>query len=241
MALGSGGLADREGWQRRQAGSTPVASADHLRYYLRRSSLTERDASARMPRPPKPPPVQGPTDSTVELFQRARAGDADAEEAFITRMSGPLDKYAHGRLPKQARGELDTQDVRQEVLLQFWKRKDEFDPKHAGAPRGYLRQAALNRIRDEGRRAKRRPVSDAPVDELPSRAPTQFERATAQESRRQLNRSLAELSAVERRAIGLRSKGLGFAEIGRRIGKSAAATRMLVKRATDRMRSKLPR
>jgi len=48
---------------------------------------------------------------------------------------------------------MDTGDVVQEVLIRALNNVDRFDNRGAGALFGYLRQAILNRLRDEARRA----------------------------------------------------------------------------------------
>ena len=52
----------------------------------------------------------------------------------------------------------DTQDLVQETLLQTFNRIDVFEPAREGALQAYLRQAVMNRIRDEIRRKARRPA-----------------------------------------------------------------------------------
>src|SRR5690349_12506646 len=45
---------------------------------------------------------------TIELVVRARGGDRPAMEALLERCLPPLKRWAHGRLPAAARGNLDT-------------------------------------------------------------------------------------------------------------------------------------
>src|SRR2546428_405791 len=96
-------------------------------------------------------------ESTVRLIERARAGDELALGQLFARHLRPLRRWASGRLPKWARSIADTDDLVQDTLLQTFKRIEAFEPRHAGALHAYLRQAVLNRIRDELRRKGRRP------------------------------------------------------------------------------------
>src|SRR5438034_8500227 len=96
-------------------------------------------------------------ESTVRLIERARAGDELALGQLFARHLRPLQRWASGRLPKWARDVTDTDDLVQDTLLQTFKRIEAFDPRHVGALQAYLRQAVLNRIRDELRRKARRP------------------------------------------------------------------------------------
>src|SRR5437867_2197018 len=91
-------------------------------------------------------------ESTVRLIERARAGDELALGQLFARHLKPLQRWASGRLPIWARSVADTDDLVQDTLLQTFKRIETFEPRHAGALQAYLRQAVLNRIRDELRR-----------------------------------------------------------------------------------------
>jgi DNA-directed RNA polymerase specialized sigma24 family protein len=62
-----------------------------------------------------------------------------------------------GQTPEWARDVTDTDDFVQETLLQTFKRIGQFESRGVGALHAYLRQAALNRIREELRRKGRRP------------------------------------------------------------------------------------
>ncbi|MEO8076326.1 MAG: sigma-70 family RNA polymerase sigma factor [Acidobacteriota bacterium] len=118
---------------------------------------------------PDPGPLGAPKplDSTLELLARVRSGDRDALDQLFARCIPPLRRWARGRLPSAARGALDTQDLVQETVLSSLRRLDQFESRHEGALQAYLRQAVLNRIRDEARRFGRRP---APVELTESHA-----------------------------------------------------------------------
>src|SRR5918992_234828 len=96
-------------------------------------------------------------DSTFQLISRARTGDREAIERLFARHLKPLQRWASGRLPKWARDLADTDDLVQDTLVQTFKRIEAFEPRRVGALQAYLRQAVLNRLRDELRRKARRP------------------------------------------------------------------------------------
>ena len=104
-----------------------------------------------------------PLDSSLTLLERARAGDRAALDSLVARYLPRLQRWASGRLPHWARDLADTQDLVQETLVQTFQRIEAFDSRGEGALQAYLRQAILNRIRDELRRAKRRPPK-TPLD-----------------------------------------------------------------------------
>src|SRR5687767_14113574 len=93
--------------------------------------------------------TRAPLDSTFHLIARVRAGDREALERLFARHLPPLQRWATGRLPKWARQLADTDDLVQDALVQTFKRIEEFEPRHVGALQAYLRQAVLNRVRDE--------------------------------------------------------------------------------------------
>lgn len=98
--------------------------------------------------------------STADLLKRARQGDDDALNDLFRRHLAPLRRWARGRLPKWTRDLRDTEDLVQETLAQTLRRIDAFEPRHEGALQAYLRQALLNRVRDEVRRVNRYPAPD---------------------------------------------------------------------------------
>ena len=104
------------------------------------------------------PPSSGPLSQTSDLLRRARAGDEEALNDLFRRHLPSLRRWARGRLPRWTRDLRDTEDLVQETLAQTFRRLDAFEPRHDGALRAYLRQALINRVRDEVRRVNRAPM-----------------------------------------------------------------------------------
>src|SRR5204863_2830791 len=98
------------------------------------------------------------TTGTLELLERARAGDQDALNELFARNYAPLRRWARGRLPRWTRDLRDTEDLVQETLAQTLKHVDSFEHRHEGALQSYMRQALINRVRDEVRRVNRYPA-----------------------------------------------------------------------------------
>ena len=98
-----------------------------------------------------------PVETTIELLTLARQGDHAAIERLFARHLKPLQRFARGRLPAWARDLTDTDDLVQDALLQTFKRLENFESRHPGALQAYLRQAVMNRLRDELRRQARGP------------------------------------------------------------------------------------
>ena len=176
-------------------------------------------------------------ESSFALLARARGGDADALNDLCTKYLPRLQRWAHGRLPAWARGALDTHDLVQDTLAQVLQRLQSFDPRHPGAFPAYLRQALLNRVRDEIRRAQRRGPSD-PLDTAKSaHDPSPLEEAIGQEALGRYEAALQRLRREDREAIIVRIElGHSYADVAEALGKpSIAAAHMAVSRALVRL------
>ena len=183
------------------------------------------------------------SDTTARLLQRARDGDAAALDDLFARHIPPLRRWATGRLPHWARDIVDTQDLVQETMLHTFTRVEGFEPRGEGALQAYLRQAVMNRIRNEFRRAKRKPAPDALDSAMPSDQTTPFEAAARQQQRDRYDAALATLSAQERDLIVARIElGLTYEEMAETLGKpSWNAARMATARALLRLAEALKR
>ena len=98
-------------------------------------------------------------DSTFDLLARAKAGDREATDRLFARFLPQLRRWASGRLPRWTRDLMDTDDLVQETIIRALHRIDAFESRHEGALQAYLRQAILNRIKDEVRRTVRSPAA----------------------------------------------------------------------------------
>src|SRR5690349_5378341 len=110
------------------------------------------------------PEVAGPLLTTQELLRLAKGGDARAQELLLARYLPRLRRWASGRLPLYARSLLDTGDLVQATMLRILQGLDRIEARGPGGFQAYVRQAIVNRIRDEVRWASLRPGSDALLD-----------------------------------------------------------------------------
>jgi RNA polymerase sigma-70 factor, ECF subfamily len=175
---------------------------------------------------------KGESSASMELLARARRGDATALNDLCTRYLPRMQKWAHGRLPPWARGALDTHDLVQDVLSQVIQRLGSFEPRHDGAFQAFLRTALLNRIRDEIRRAHRRPTGVLASDR-PAEGPSPIEEAIGSEALARYEAALRRLKPTDRAAIIARIElGLQYPEVAQTLGKpSVAAAHVAVSRA----------
>ncbi|MBI2835515.1 MAG: sigma-70 family RNA polymerase sigma factor [Acidobacteria bacterium] len=182
-------------------------------------------------------------ESSLRLLERARVGDREALDALMARYLPRLRRWASGRLPRWARDLADTQDLVQDVMLQTFKRIDGFEARHEGALQAYLRQGIANRIRDEFRRAGRRPATTELDTRTPELGASPLEEAIGQEALERYERALARLRPEDREAIVARIElDCTNEEIAVALGKpSANAARMAVERALVRLADEMRR
>jgi RNA polymerase sigma-70 factor (ECF subfamily) len=203
------------------------------------------DAARRQITTPARGRTNGPADaeSTIILIQRARSGDAQALEDLCARYLPRLRRWAHGRLPPAARGALDTHDLVQDTLTHVVQRLNTFEPRHEGAFQAYVRQALLNRIRDEARKGQRRGASDPLESAHPSSDPSPLEVAIGAEALDRYEAAMQRLRPEDREAIIARIElGLSYPEAAVALGKpSVPATHMAVSRALVRLAKEMSR
>ncbi len=176
-------------------------------------------------------------DSTLELIQRVRQGDRDSLERLIQRHLAPLRRFASGRLPRWARDLADTDDLVQDTLFKTLARLDDFEPRGVGALQAYLRQAVMNRLRDELRRKGRARVTvDAAEADLPGEG-SPLEETIGREAAERYVAALARLTDTERELIiGRVEMEYSYAELADAVGKpTPEAARKAAQRALVRL------
>ena len=182
-------------------------------------------------------------DSTFELISRARTGDQAAIERLFARHLKPLQRWTSGRLPRWARDLADTDDLVQDALLQTFRNIEDFEPRRVGALQAYLRQAVLNRLRDEIRRKARRPAATdlESLEDVAVRSP--LEEAIGRQAIEDYEEALGRLRPEEREAIIARVEiGYTYEELAEALGKpSADAARKTARRALMRLAEEMNR
>ncbi len=187
--------------------------------------------------------ADAPADATYRLLERAKGGDREALDILFARHIPTLRRWASGRLPRWARDIADTQDLVQETVLQVFKRVEAFEPRGDGALQAYLRQAVMNRIRNEFRSKGRRPAFEDLDEQAPPDRTSPLEAAIRQEQLDRYDAALSRLSEQERDLIVARVEmGLTYEEMAEALGKpSWNAARMATARALLRLAEELKR
>jgi RNA polymerase sigma-70 factor (ECF subfamily) len=172
-------------------------------------------------------------ETTVQLLERARQGDAAALDEVFARAIPLLTRWARGRLPRWAREMVDTDDLVQETVISTLKRLDVFEYRVDAALQGYLRQAVMNRIRNEIRRATRHTAPETLDSGAVDAGLSPLEELIGKQTVERYEQALASLEPAEREAIiGRVELGLSYSELATAMGRpSADAARMAVSRA----------
>jgi RNA polymerase sigma-70 factor (ECF subfamily) len=186
-------------------------------------------------------------ETTFHLLERVRAGDDGALDTLLGRYLPRLQRWARGRLPRWARDLTDTDDLVQETLLRSFKQMERFEHRNDGALHAYLRQAVLNRIRDELRHKSRLPERRELDEQHADASPSPLEAAIGTEAMERYEAALARLRPEDREAIIARVElGLSYAELAEALGKPSeeaarkAAERALVRLAEEMKRADTP-
>jgi len=181
--------------------------------------------------------------SSARLLDRAIRGDRSAREALFARYLPWLRRWARGRLPHWARGVADTSDMIQDALHRTVARLGGFQPKGDTALRAYLRSAVENRIRDEMRRAVRRPAMDV-LDEaqpLAGNDRSLQEKIVHDEAWDRYRSALKRLPRRDQRLIvGRLELGYSFRQLAAIDGRTGSdGVRMALKRALVRLAAEM--
>ena len=183
------------------------------------------------------PEPSAPLDSTAVLIRRVREGDKDSLERLIQRHLAPLRRYVSGRLPRWARDLADTDDLVQDTLLRTFSKMDSFEVRGVGALQAYLRQAVMNRLRDELRRKGRAPAFVEVDEQRLVGQGSPLEEAIGAEAAARYVAALARLDSDEREAIiGRVEMEYSYADLAEVLGKPTAdAARKATRRALLRL------
>jgi RNA polymerase sigma-70 factor (ECF subfamily) len=182
-------------------------------------------------------------DSTLDLLLRAKAGEPGALDRLFARLLPALRRWASGRLPRSRRGLMDTDDLVQETAVRVASNFEGVDLRHHRSLQAYLRQAVMNRIRDEVRRGRRSPALDTLDENAPNSDVSPLDHAIGRQALERYEAALARLRPEDRHAIVARVEmDRSYQDIAEALGKpSAEAARVAVSRALVRLAREMSR
>jgi RNA polymerase sigma-70 factor (ECF subfamily) len=188
--------------------------------------------------------MEGP--ATVDLLRRAKAGSPEALNLLYERCAGRLLSYIRLRMGRDLRARLESRDILQATFLKSLAHLGQLEGREIGSLMAWLARIAENEIRDRAdfqKRQRRDAAREVPIaDDAAIRAPARsaLSEVILDEEALQLEAALESLSSTHREIILLRKfEELSFAEIGKRLGKSEDACRMLLARAMTALTLKI--
>lgn len=175
--------------------------------------------------------------STVELIEKAQAGDREALGALIKRYRLRLEALVHVRLGAQLRKEVDVADVCQETWLKVVASIGQFRCHKKNSFFPWLGGVAEHVIQNLARRTRKTTSASSGLEELLADDGTSPSDALQRKERfERLERALDSLSEDHKKVIVLaRLRGLSRKEIGQMMNRSEDAVSMLLYRALGQL------
>jgi RNA polymerase sigma factor (sigma-70 family) len=181
--------------------------------------------------------LPGRLETTLDLVELTQRGDVAARDRLIERYLPLLTRWAHGRLPEEARDLNETADLVQTALMRAFEHLPQFSSDGRGAFFGFLRTIVMNLLRDEIRRTLRRPAFVELPPEAEDAAASPLASAVSLETLQAYEYALQRLDEETRDLVIMRIElGLPHEDIAELTGSASAnATRMRIARAVARL------
>ncbi|MAG56728.1 MAG: hypothetical protein CMJ83_10595 [Planctomycetes bacterium] len=189
-------------------------------------------------------------DQVKDDLAKARGGDRNALDRLLDHVQGRLKRLAEGRIGPGLRAKIRTSDVLQSTYLDVVKSVQRFDGDDEDAFVAWVARIMENNIRDKGKyfQARKRREPDGPTvslneaDKVRTPGPTPSMEAVRAEDLVLVSRALDGLAEDYRQVILLRMvEGKSHKDVGDVLGRSEAATRMLLSRARAALALELER
>jgi RNA polymerase sigma-70 factor (ECF subfamily) len=158
-----------------------------------------------------------------------------AKPAFEDLYRDYLDRI-YAFLRSQLGSAADAEDLTSQVFMKAYQAYGRYEPRHE-TPAAWLFQIARNAALDHYRRAGRRERAERALAREPVSSADPGTLAQERIVHRELLEAVARLPERHREVIGLRQSGLSFLEVGRLLGCSEDAAKMLYHRALRALRA----
>lgn len=181
-----------------------------------------------------------PLGATAVLIARVKAGDLAAREDLLRRHLLLLSRWARGRVPPNARGLVETDDLVQVAVIRALRHLDHFGSTREGAFLAYLRRTFINLLRNEIRRCANAPQE--PIHEhLTQESAPPLDRMIGRQVLGSYEAALDELPEIWREAVIMKLEfGFRHSQIAEAIGSpSSDAARMMISRALVRLAERM--
>jgi RNA polymerase sigma-70 factor, ECF subfamily len=174
-------------------------------------------------------------DSDEDLAKKAQLGESSAAGVLYDRYAKLVFRYFYHLTHHRE----EAEDLASQLFCQLFERIRQFNPEKA-AFRTWMFGAARNLWVDTVRRFGRRPI---PVEELPEKPDREIDPTSSLQEAEMLERLgkvIKRLPEDTRLALFLHMElGMEYRDVAKLLGRSAAATKMLVWRAVGRLKREL--
>jgi RNA polymerase sigma factor (sigma-70 family) len=169
------------------------------------------------------------------LLAAAQKGNKAALEKLFERELPALRRWVHGRVPRWMYSTSDPDDIVQLTAIRTLHHLHHLDGSKYPSLQPYMRQTALNLVRDEARRAGRAPETVPLEDDDAVYEPTPADASFGKAMWRTYRRALKAIPARHRDCIvGRIERGLSYADLARELNRpSQGAARVAVVRALE--------
>jgi RNA polymerase sigma factor (sigma-70 family) len=173
--------------------------------------------------------------ASSRLLAAAQKGNKAALEELFERELPALRRWVHGRVPRWMYSTSDPDDIVQLTAIRTLHHLHRLDGSKYPSLQPYMRQTALNLVRDEARRAGRAPEAVPLEDDDAVYEPTPADASFGKAMWRTYRRAMKAIPARHRDCIvGRIERGLSYADLARELNRpSQGAARVAVVRALE--------
>ena len=181
------------------------------------------------------------------LLAEARKRDGPARAALLERLRPWVRQRAQGLLGQHLGARVDCSDITQDVHIRVWQRLDQFRGDSVPQLLAWVGKMIDNAVTDcfrhhgaEKRDAGAEAAGTDPCPALSAKGTTPSQGAMRNEDQARLSEALQELPEQQRLVFWLRFyEGLPFEEVAQKVGVTVGNARVLMVRATERLRNEL--
>lgn len=171
-------------------------------------------------------------DDEQQLVELAAAGDSSAFGVLYERYLDAIYRYIYFRVENEA----ETEDLTEETFVKAWEALPKFNYREYGIS-AWLYRIAHNLVIDHHRKRKPLVLPELERADLPSHTLPIEERLDKKQDIEKMLRAVKTLTEEEQQVVLLRFiEGLSHREIGKIIGKSEGASRVIQHRALANLR-----
>lgn len=186
-----------------------------------------------------PPVTPSPPDPTELLVRAAANGDLEAWAQLDARYRGVLALFLRRRIPPDARGRFDVDDLLQSAFLAAFRELGSYEYRGPGSFQAWMTSILRNRLHSKLRR-RGEPRSDQPIRSSAGSLPSPSEILSDAERKARLMEAVADLPEEQRQVLLLRHLDhLTIAQVAAELGIAESTVLRRLARAIEGMNRRL--